>query len=141
MQPMKYPIHPFKMQMKPCQIHLFAMIQLFLFVLLYTVKAIKKVAIMLAIPACCVLLPTLIDNVSPCKKSHILPTIDQSLPHCHCPTSKDTMDREQLLQLAFSMQAGSSTPCDATQQEEGRSPATGAKEHSKDVKEIILVMQ
>jgi hypothetical protein len=45
MQPSRYPLEPYTMHMKPKRMHLFTVIQLLLFVLLYTVKAIKTIAI------------------------------------------------------------------------------------------------
>jgi len=55
MQPSKYPLEPCTMHMKPRRMHLFTAIQLGLFVLLYTVKAIKTIAIAFPlIIACCI---------------------------------------------------------------------------------------
>ena len=44
-QPSKYPISPYTKYMKPKRMHLFTVIQLILFALLYTVKSIKSIAI------------------------------------------------------------------------------------------------
>ena len=55
MQPSKYPLEPYTMYMQPRRMHLFTAIQLGLFVLLYTVKAIKTIAIAFPlIIACCI---------------------------------------------------------------------------------------
>jgi len=55
MQPSKYPLEPYTMHMKPKRMHLFTAIQLGLFALLYTVKAIKTIAIAFPlIIACCI---------------------------------------------------------------------------------------
>lgn len=55
MQPSKYPLEPCTMHMKPRRMHLFTAIQLGLFALLYTVKAIKTIAIAFPlIIACCI---------------------------------------------------------------------------------------
>jgi hypothetical protein len=45
MQPSKYPSEPWTVYLKPKRVHLFTAIQLFLFVLMYTVKSISTVAI------------------------------------------------------------------------------------------------
>jgi len=54
MQPNRYPLTPFTRYMKPKRIHLFTIIQLILFSLLYVVKSIKTIAIAfpLMIAAC-----------------------------------------------------------------------------------------
>jgi len=55
MQPSKYPLEAYTMHMKPKRMHLFTVIQLGLFALLYTVKAIKTIAIIFPlIIACCI---------------------------------------------------------------------------------------
>jgi len=50
MQPSKYPVQPYTQYMKPWRMHLFTLIQLFFFALLYAVKSIKAIAI--AFPIC-----------------------------------------------------------------------------------------
>ena len=45
MQPSKYPLEPYTLHMRPRRMHLLTAIQLGLFALLYTVKAIKSIAI------------------------------------------------------------------------------------------------
>lgn len=45
MQPDRYPLEPFTVHMKPRRMHLYTLIQLALFTLLYVVKAIKTIAI------------------------------------------------------------------------------------------------
>lgn len=45
MQPQKYPLEPYTVHMKPRRMHLFTALQLGLFAVLYTVKAIKTIAI------------------------------------------------------------------------------------------------
>ena len=55
MQPSKYPLEPYTVHMKPRRMHLFTLIQLGLFVLMCTVKAIKVIAIAFPlIIACCI---------------------------------------------------------------------------------------
>jgi hypothetical protein len=50
MQPSKYPVQPYTQYMKGWRMHLFTLIQLFFFALLYAVKSIKSIAI--AFPIC-----------------------------------------------------------------------------------------
>jgi hypothetical protein len=45
MQPSRYPLEPFTVHMKPRRMHLYTLIQVALFALLYAVKAIKPIAI------------------------------------------------------------------------------------------------
>ena len=55
MEPGRYPKEAFTQFMEPRRIHLFTFFQLFLFILLYAVKAIKKIAIAFPlIIACCI---------------------------------------------------------------------------------------
>ena len=55
MQPSKYPLEPYTLHVKPKRMMLFTAIQLGLFALLYTVKAIKTIAIVFPlIIACCI---------------------------------------------------------------------------------------
>ena len=55
MQPSKYPLEPYTLHMRPRRMHLFTSIQLGLFAFLYTVKAIKTIAIAFPLViACCI---------------------------------------------------------------------------------------
>jgi hypothetical protein len=68
MQPAKYPVQPYTQYMKPKRMHLFTLIQLFFFALLYTVKSIKTIAILFpiciaaCIPVRLYLLPKIFTN-------------------------------------------------------------------------------
>ena len=98
MQPEKYPLEPWTMYVRPRRMHLFTLIQLFLFAFLYAIKSIKTVAIAfpiviaLCIPIRLYLLPRIFTEEEIVMLDGDDSEIREYRRQYEMDTGKDTMD-------------------------------------------------